>query len=33
MGDVYAEDGTAFAQKVAEALPQALRQATEGGQI
>ena len=33
MGDVYAEDGTDFAQKVAEALPQALRQATEGGQI
>ena len=33
MGDVYAEDGTDFAAKVAEALPQALRQATEGGQI
>ena len=31
MGDVYAQDGTDFANKLAEALPHALRTTSYGG--
>ena len=32
-GDIYAEDGTDFAEKVATALPDALRRANDQGAI
>ena len=32
-GDIYAEDGTDFAEKVAAALPDALRRANDQGAI
>ncbi len=31
VGDVYAQDGTDFAEKLAEALPRALRRTSYGG--
>jgi hypothetical protein len=33
MGDVHAEDGTDFAEKLAEALPQAIRRQNDMGVI